>query len=169
MIITLCGSARFEPFFHVWKKALELAGHAVLTLDVFPSEKGGVKDWYTEEEKRELDALHLHKINKSDAIFVLNLFAYIGSSTQGEILYAKFQGKKIYFLESWKKGLGVDFRNTKSCRDWCFSFLRVRTTRSPIDTYHPFGLCPWSGDLLGPAGYIRHQIVDITRDEALYE
>jgi hypothetical protein len=31
MIITLCGSSRFEPWFHAWNQALSLSGHVVST------------------------------------------------------------------------------------------------------------------------------------------
>lgn len=55
MIITLCGSARFEQDFHEWNERLTLAGHCVFSLAVFPSIKGGEKNWYTDEVKQTLD------------------------------------------------------------------------------------------------------------------
>jgi hypothetical protein len=100
MIITLCGSARFERLFKVWNEALTLAGHTVFDLAVYPSEKDGVKQWYTDLEKIKLDAAHLQKIAKSDAIVVLNLYGYIGESTLREIMFANASGKSIFFLES---------------------------------------------------------------------
>lgn len=100
MIITLCGSARFERLFRVWNEVLTLAGHTVFDLAVYPSEKQGTKQWYTDLEKIKLDAAHLNKIAASDAIVVLNLYGYIGESTMREVMFARASGKQIFFLES---------------------------------------------------------------------
>src|SRR6266852_6357668 len=106
MIITLCGSSRFEAWFKVWNEALSLAGHCVFTVSVYPSFKEGNKDWYTEEEKRTLDAVHRMKITRSDVALFLNVWAYMGESTLAEFQYAKIMGTRIVFLESWGKGNG---------------------------------------------------------------
>jgi hypothetical protein len=96
MIITLCGSARFEADFHMWNEILTLDGHTVFSLSVFPSSKGR-KDWYTPDIKAALDLAHLHKIDASDAIFVITgqrAAPYMGESTRREIEYA-FRNRKI--------------------------------------------------------------------------
>lgn len=107
MKITLCGSARFEEYFKFWNEMLSLYGHTIYTLSVYPSQKESGKDWYDEQEKKTLDQVHLDKINNSDAIFVINPFAYLGESTLKEIEYAKRSGKEIFCLESWGEGNGI--------------------------------------------------------------
>jgi len=107
MKITLCGSARFEEYFKFWNEMLSLYGHTVYTLSVYPSQKEEGKDWYNEEEKKTLDQVHLDKISNSDAIFVINPFAYLGESTLKEIEFARRSGKEIFCLESWSEGNGI--------------------------------------------------------------
>lgn len=107
MIVTLCGSAKFEAAFHYWNEKLTLAGNVVFSLAVFPSVKGGEKNWYTEEQKIMLDKMHKEKIETSEGIFVIDLpftelhefllsprEPYIGDSTRSEIAHAK----KLYKL-----------------------------------------------------------------------
>jgi len=94
MIITLCGSTRFEKGYHYWNERLSLEGNIVISLSVFPSQKE-TREWYTPEIKQRLDAIHIKKITLSDIIFVIdceglvNLDKYIGESTQREIDFAK--------------------------------------------------------------------------------
>lgn len=101
MIITLCGSAKFESHWHEYNKRLGLAGHICFSLMTFPSVEGD-KNWYTDEEKELLDLAHLAKIEESDAILVLNIDDYIGDSTRREIRWAKLRNKSIYFAEEPK-------------------------------------------------------------------
>lgn len=100
MIITLCGSARFEQDFKKWNERLTLAGHTVFSLAVYPSDKQGEKNWYTEEQKRELDAAHFRKIEASEAILVINTDGYIGESTTREIFYAHGLGRRIVYTHT---------------------------------------------------------------------
>jgi len=97
-IITLCGSARFEPLFHAWNEALTLAGHVVLGLSVYPSQKLE-REWYTAEEKVLLDRAHFAKIAVADTVVFLNPLGYIGPSTAKEVQYAIDLGKSVRFLE----------------------------------------------------------------------
>ena len=46
--------------------------------------------------------LHYKKIDISDAIYVVNVDGYIGSSTGKEVEYAKKLGKEIMYLEPIK-------------------------------------------------------------------
>ena len=46
-----------------------------------------------------LDRIHRKKIDISDAIYVVNINGYIGSSTKKEIEYAKNNGKEVIFHE----------------------------------------------------------------------
>jgi hypothetical protein len=59
-----------------------------------------IVDLPIDDVKRDLDFLHLRKIDLSDEIFVLNVGGYIGDSTQREIEYALSTGKKVKYLES---------------------------------------------------------------------
>lgn len=95
MKITLCGSAKFESEFKRMNEKLTLAGHVVYSLAVYPSDKAGQKNWYTEVQKKALDAAHKAKIDNSDAIYVIMPGGYIGESTQSEIDYARSRGKKL--------------------------------------------------------------------------
>jgi hypothetical protein len=144
MIITLCGSARFEPLFHGWMEALTLSGHAVFGLGAYPSWKDGDKDWYTPEQKAVLDEVHLAKIEASDAIVVLNHDAYIGESTLNEIEHARALWAKdrsteplrtrIFALESWGKGNGVGPTHNDEARARKARWGIPEDARSPIDT-----------------------------------
>ena len=49
--------------------------------------------------KEMLDDMHKRKIDMADAIFVINVNGYIGSSTRSEIEYARRNGKEVLFLE----------------------------------------------------------------------
>lgn len=93
MIITLCGSARFEQNFIDANRELTLRGAIVFSMSVLPSQAGG-KDWYTKSQKVMLDLAHLAKIQKSDAILVVGN-GYIGFSTAREILWADMLGKLV--------------------------------------------------------------------------
>jgi hypothetical protein len=97
MRITLCGSAKFENQYKQANKDLTLAGHVVYSLACYPSDLGG-KNWYTVAEKRMLDAVHLRKIDNSDAILVIDVPGYIGKSTRREINHANRTGKRVFYL-----------------------------------------------------------------------
>lgn len=95
--LTLCGSTRFRDAFDFWNTHLTLARNAVYSVAV--DAHGEARDALpTEKEKTLLDEVHLMKILNSDAIFVLDLDGYIGSSTAREIAFAKSKGKDIYYL-----------------------------------------------------------------------
>lgn len=104
MKITLIGSARFEKEFLEWTERLTLRGHVVYGLAVYPSAKGGNKDWYSESTKTMLDLVHLAKIEESDAVVVLNVGGYVGESTAREVAWAKIRGRALYYLESRGSG-----------------------------------------------------------------
>lgn len=99
MIVTLCGSARFEEEYKEANRKLTLAGHLVFSIAVYPSDMGS-KIWYTGAEKEILDAVHKAKIDQSEAIYVIAPGNYVGPSTQSEIDYAKKKRKKIFSASS---------------------------------------------------------------------
>jgi hypothetical protein len=59
----------------------------------------GDEEVWTEGTKEMLDDMHKRKIDMADAIFVINVGGYIGSSTRSEIEYARRMGKEILYLE----------------------------------------------------------------------
>ncbi len=160
-VITLCGSARFERHFKVWNKVLTYAGHAVFTLTSFPSDEGNKKDWYDPEDKARMDAAYQLKIARSDAVVVLNVFAYIGESALAEIEFARWHEKPVYAIESWGKGCGI------GCGGCVHTDSYQRAAReagcygipSPIDTHHPHMLSPICSDLLPESGALRSRLV----------
>jgi hypothetical protein len=167
MIVTLCGSARFEDHFKTWNEALTMAGHTVFTLTRYPSEKGA-KLWYTETQKQALDEAHKRKINASEAVLVLNVFGYMGPSTLSEVAHAKSRGKDLYALESWGKGNGIGGSHYDSVQAACRRIV-PEYQGSPISTTSSEGF-RYAYDLLGPAGPDRSALVDFIKecDERLY-
>lgn len=176
MIVTLCGSNRFEPFFHVWMEALSLSGHAVFGLSAYASYKEGTcpdpTKWYTKDEKELLDQVHKCKIDASHAIVVLNLFGYIGESTMAEVIYAKERRKDMYFLESWGAGLGFKkHTHLPEIMKAKAAFNIDEDYVSPIDTWHTeTGSRRDPYDLLTPTHPLRTNIVERIADvEAKYK
>lgn len=95
MIVTLCGSARFEDEFKRANEQLSLAGHVVFTLSVYPSDKNN-KSWYTDKQKETLDKVHFEKIRHSDAVVLIAPGGYVGESTSRELAFAHDTGLPIY-------------------------------------------------------------------------
>ncbi|MFD2179235.1 hypothetical protein [Veronia pacifica] len=96
LIVTLCGSVKFEQAFIDANFTETMAGHIVLSVGGLGP---GKKIRLTERERKMLGELHKHKIAISDEILVLNVGGYIGESTESEIKYAKQLGKVVRFLE----------------------------------------------------------------------
>lgn len=93
-VITVCGSLRFQREMEEIALKLELEGNCVL-LPIFPIH--GDKDAYTEEEMAVLGKMHFERIKISDAILVVNVDNYIGTSTQKEIEFAHSLNKEILY------------------------------------------------------------------------
>ena len=96
-VITLCGSTRFKDEFLEAQKRLTLEGNIVISVGLFGH--SGDNEVWTEGTKEMLDDMHLRKIDMADEIFVINVGGYIGSSTRGEIEYARKTGKVVKYLE----------------------------------------------------------------------
>lgn len=96
MILTLCGSARFEPYWHEANKQLGLSGHICFSLMTFPSIEGG-KNWYTPEQKQTLDLAHLLKIEASAGVVMLNIDGYLGESSLRELEWARMRSKFVFW------------------------------------------------------------------------
>ena len=95
-VVTLCGSTKFKKEFEEVNARLTIEGNVVISVGVF-GHANNIQ--LTEEQKEELDKVHLQKIDMADEIFVVNVGGYIGSSTKNEIKYAKLQGIPVRYLE----------------------------------------------------------------------
>jgi hypothetical protein len=97
--------------FHAANVKLSLAGHVVYS--VATSTKGDFQP--TEEQKIALDAVHLSKIEESDAIMVVGYqedgSMYIGDSTKREIAFARMRDKNVYYFNPAQEiqGPNTDF------------------------------------------------------------
>lgn len=94
-LIVLVGSLKFWDKIQEMYEKLELEGYAVIGITPHVMERD-----YTKEEEDLLDELQLSKIEKADAIFVVNVNGYIGYSTSREIEFAKSKNKEIIYLEN---------------------------------------------------------------------
>ncbi|HYU83726.1 MAG TPA: hypothetical protein VEK80_02885 [Kribbellaceae bacterium] len=92
-IVAICGSTRFRTEIAAANRALTLEGHIVLAPGVF----GHHGDEITEQQKRDLDLLHLTKVYLAHWVYVVNPGGYIGDSTRREIEHATSLGKPISY------------------------------------------------------------------------
>lgn len=105
MTITICGSLKFHDKMLEIQAELEKLGHTVL----MPVKAAGVDYWATDntlrvEAKKGLELIneHFHKIDRSEAVLVVNMTKgdienYVGANTFLELGFAHFKGKRIYF------------------------------------------------------------------------
>ena len=96
-VITLCGSTRFKDQFLEAQKRLTLEGNIVISVGLFGH--SGDDEVWTAGTKEMLDDMHKRKIDMADAIYVINVGGYVGSSTRSEIEYARKNGKEVLSLE----------------------------------------------------------------------
>lgn len=106
MIITICSSIKFYDEMLQVKEKLKELGHKVH----MPVKAQGVDYWEEDNTKRveakknfEFIGEHMDKIEKSDAILVVNVTKkdienYIGANTFLEMGFAYYRKKKIYML-----------------------------------------------------------------------
>lgn len=94
-VITICGSMRYAKEMMKIAEELELKkGYAVIQCVYNVDNKK-----YDGLDADTLDRIHRKKIDISDAIYVVNIDGYIGSSTKKEIEYAKKNNKEIIYHE----------------------------------------------------------------------
>ena len=99
-VVTICGSYKLKKEMIDIAEKLTLEGNCVL----MPNELSrNSKDDYTLEEALMIDKMHKEKIKLSDAILVVNVNGYIGSSTKSEIEYAKNLNKEIMYYTDLKE------------------------------------------------------------------
>ena len=95
MIVTLCGSRRFEKEFIEAQRELSRRGVLCFSLAVLPQHAEPNEMIDGSLDKTMADLLYYDRILHSEAILVLG-DGYIGDSTAREILWANIKGKKIY-------------------------------------------------------------------------
>lgn len=93
-VITVCGSFKYIKEMDEITERLELEGNCMLTPIRLTRPN---KESYTEEEGLIIEKMHQEKIRISDAILVVNVNNYIGSSTREEIEFAKSLNKEIIY------------------------------------------------------------------------
>ena len=97
-VVTICGSMRYSKEMIKIAEKLELVnGYAVIQCIYNADFKK-----YEGIDASILDKIHRQKIDISDAIYVVNIDGYIGSSTKKEIKYAASLGKEIIYHEKIK-------------------------------------------------------------------
>lgn len=96
-IVTICGSMKFKDKMMEVAKELEVKNKYVVIQCIYSNNK------FSKEKQQVLADLHYKKIEISDAIYVVNVDGYIGSSTNKEIEYAKKLGKEVMYLEPIKQ------------------------------------------------------------------
>ena len=92
-VVTICGSMKFKDKMMEVARDLEIKNKYVVIQCVYSNDK------FNEEEQVLLADLHYKKIDISDAIYVVNVDGYIGTSTKKEIEYAKSLNKEIFSLK----------------------------------------------------------------------
>lgn len=91
--ITICGSLKFKDEIMQITEKMTLQGNCMLSI-IYPTNFDKI---YTDEEKNLLGKMHKERIKISDAILVVNIDNYIGSSTKSEIEFAKSLNKEIIY------------------------------------------------------------------------
>lgn len=93
-IITVCGSLKFRNEIMKITEEMTLQGNCMLSI-VYPTNSDIAV--YTREERELLGDMHKERIRISDAILVVDIDHYIGSSTHGEIEFARALVKEIIY------------------------------------------------------------------------
>lgn len=100
-IITVCGSMKFYKEMMDITEKMELEGNCMLVPIYNPNRPS--KDFFTLEEGLILDKMHKERIKLSDAILVVDVDGYIGTSTKNEIEFAKTLDKEILYYSNISK------------------------------------------------------------------
>lgn len=91
--ITICGSMKFAEKMKqiAWRLEIE-KGFNVLQC-VYNEQNEPI----TNEAQKRLVAAHYRKIDICDAVYIVDIDGYIGTSVAAEISYAKENGKEVIF------------------------------------------------------------------------
>ena len=93
-VITISGSMRYAKEMKIIARNLEADNGICVLQPVYTKKKNE-----TIEAIERIVACHYHKIDLSDAIYVVNIDGYIGEATRDEIEYAKKNGKEVIYHE----------------------------------------------------------------------
>lgn len=91
---TICGSMRFA-------KEMQQIAYELVTqkgYDILQCIYSGTRT-PTEQEYKNIQTAHFHRIDISDGIYVVNIGGYVGEATLKEIEYAKIHNKEIVYHE----------------------------------------------------------------------
>ena len=97
-VVVLSGSTRFREAFESTAERLTMQGVIVLMPHVWVRSDPAYAD-ISDEDKYNLDELHLHKIDLADELLVVNPGGYFGASTRNEIAYAVRTNTPVVYLE----------------------------------------------------------------------
>lgn len=115
--VCLCGSTRFLDAFSRANIELTKCGLSVITISMcLPKNEHDTEDEVALKEL--LDLVHLNKIMRSDAVFIVG-DGYFGRSTAREIIWAEMHGKPVIVQ--------------KDCRTWEEAVHRIKY--SVVETY----------------------------------
>ena len=91
--ITICGSMKFVERMKqiAWRLEVE-KGFNVLQC-IYNEQNEPI----TDEAQKRIIAAHYRKIDICDAVYIVDIDSYIGTSVADEILYAKENGKELIF------------------------------------------------------------------------
>jgi hypothetical protein len=94
--ITICGSMKFAEEMKqiAWRLEVE-KGFCVIQC-VYNEQNEAI----TDETQKCLAETHYRKIDICDAVYIVDIDGYIGTSVANEILYAKEKGKELIFHSS---------------------------------------------------------------------
>ena len=99
-VITLCGSTRFKETFLEVERLLSYKEYIVISVGIYQHTDKADKVLMTPKVKEMQDDMHICKIDMSDAIYVIDVDGYIGSSTKSQIEYAKACNKPVYYYSN---------------------------------------------------------------------
>lgn len=101
-VVVLCGSSKFVEIMAVTAWLIERDELAItMGLHLLPQWYAkNIPDHLAEHEScaKEMDELHLRKIDLADEIFVVDWDGYIGESTRKEIEYAEKHSKRVRYF-----------------------------------------------------------------------
>lgn len=95
--VTICGSMRYEA--EMQKAAFILEAEYGFNVLQCTYGNGDI----TDGEKENIVKAHYKKIDLSDAIYVVDLYGYIGESVKQEINYVKSNNKVIFYHSKFLK------------------------------------------------------------------
>ncbi len=94
--ITICGSMKFSEQMKqiAWKLEIEQG------VNVLQCAYNEWNELITDDALKRLTSAHYKKIDLCDAVYIVDIDGYIGSSVEQEISYAKENGKELIFHSS---------------------------------------------------------------------